>query len=148
YLSDKDALMAKVRPDYLKSYGLIPELIGGVAIIGYLDELDVDGLESIITDPKNAVVTQYKRKMHIVEVDLIFEENSLDAISELAIERKAGARGLHSIIEERMVDIMFKVTSNDDIKKVVITRETIIDEKDPLIYDAEGNEITADQKSA
>ncbi|CAM4150494.1 ATP-dependent Clp protease ATP-binding subunit ClpX [Jeotgalicoccus halotolerans] len=147
-LSDKDALMAKVRPDDLQSYGLIPEFIGRVPIISYLEELDVDALKSILTEPKNALVKQYTRMMAIDDVELIFEEDSLDAISELAIERKTGARGLRSIIEERMVDIMFKVPSNDDIKKVVITRETIIDEKDPLIYDAEGNEITADQKSA
>ena len=147
-LSDKDALMAKVRPDDLQSYGLIPEFIGRVPIISYLEELDVDALKSILTEPKNALVKQYTRMMAIDDVELIFEEDSLDAISELAIERKTGARGLRSIIEERMVDIMFKVPSYDDIKKVVITRETIIDEKDPLIYDAEGNEITADQKSA
>src|SRR5699024_10580865 len=111
-------------------------------------ELDVDALKSILTEPKNALVKQYTRMMAIDDVELVFEEDALDAISELAIERKTGARGLRSIIEERMVDIMFKVPSNDDIKKVVITRETIIDENDPLIYDADGEEIKADKKSA
>lgn len=146
--TDKDALMAKVRPDDLQSYGLIPEFIGRVPIISYLEELDVDALKSILTEPKNALVKQYTRMMLIDDVELEFEEDALDAIAELAIARKTGARGLRSIIEERMVDIMFKVPSNDNIKKVVITRETIIDEKDPLIFDADGKEITEDQKSA
>lgn len=146
--ADKDALMAKVRPDDLQSYGLIPEFIGRVPIISHLEELDVDALKSILTEPKNALVKQYTRMLGIDNVELEFEDGSLDAISELAIERKTGARGLRSIIEERMVDIMFRVPSNDDIKKVVITRETIIDEKPPLIYDAEGKEIKDSKKSA
>ena len=146
--SDKDELMSKVRPDDLQSYGLIPEFIGRVPIISHLEELDVDALKSILTEPKNALVKQYKRMMDIDDVELEFEEDSLDAIAELAIERKTGARGLRSIIEERMVDIMFRVPSNEDIKKVVITRETIIDEKEPLIFDSEGKEIKDDKKSA
>ena len=146
--SDKDELMSKVRPDDLQSYGLIPEFIGRVPIISNLEELDVDALKSILTEPKNALVKQYKRMMDIDDVELEFEEDSLDAIAELAIERKTGARGLRSIIEERMVDIMFRVPSNEDIKKVVITRETIIDEKEPLIFDSEGKEIKDDKKSA
>ena len=117
-------------------------------IISNLEELDVDALKSILTEPKNALVKQYKRMMDIDDVELEFEEDSLDAIAELAIERKTGARGLRSIIEERMVDIMFRVPSNEDIKKVVITRETIIDEKEPLIFDSEGKEIKDDKKSA
>ena len=145
---DKDELMSKVRPDDLQSYGLIPEFIGRVPIISNLEELDVDALKSILTEPKNALVKQYKRMMDIDDVELEFEEDSLDAIAELAIERKTGARGLRSIIEERMVDIMFRVPSNEDIKKVVITRETIIDEKEPLIFDSEGKEIKDDKKSA
>ena len=146
--SDKDELMSKVRPDDLQSYGLIPEFIGRVPIISNLEELDVDALKSILTEPKNALVKQYKRMMDIDDVELEFEEDSLDAIAELAIERKTGARGLRSIIEERMVDIMFRVPSNEDIKKVVINRKTIIDEKEPLIFDSEGKEIKDDKKSA
>src|SRR5699024_7429885 len=146
--SDKDQLMSKVRPDDLQSSCLSPEFIGRVPIISNLEELDVDALKSILTEPNNALVKQYKRMMDIDDVELEFEEDSLDAIAELAIERNTGARGLRSIIEERMVDIMFRVPSNEDIKKVVITRETIIDEKEPLIFDSEGKEIKDDKKSA
>ena len=146
--SDKDALLAKVRPDDLQAYGLIPEFIGRVPIISNLEELDVEALKSILTEPKNALVKQYTRMMNIDDVELEFEEDALNAISELAIERKTGARGLRSIIEECMVDIMFKVPSNDDIKKVVITRETITDEKEPEVYDENGKAIESDKKSA
>lgn len=145
---DKDALMSKVRPDDLQSYGLIPEFIGRVPIISHLGELDVDALNSILTEPKNALVKQYQKMLAIDDVELEFEKDALNAISELAIERKTGARGLRSIIEERMVDIMFSVPSNDDIKKVKITRETIVDESEPLLYDKDGKEITLNRKSA
>ncbi|WP_052256180.1 ATP-dependent Clp protease ATP-binding subunit ClpX [Salinicoccus sp. YB14-2] len=145
---DKDALLSKVRPDDLQSYGLIPEFIGRVPIISHLGELDVDALNSILTEPKNALVKQYQKMLAIDDVELEFDEDALNAISELAIERKTGARGLRSIIEERMVDIMFSVPSNDNIKKVKITRETIVDESEPLLYDKDGKEITIDRKSA
>src|SRR5699024_9586288 len=101
--SDKDQLMSKVRPDDLQSYGLIPEFIGRVPIISDSAELDVDALKSTLTEPKHGLVKQYKRMMDIDDVELEFEEDSLDAIAELAIERKTSARGLRSIIEERMV---------------------------------------------
>ncbi|SOC39029.1 ATP-dependent Clp protease ATP-binding subunit ClpX [Salinicoccus kekensis] len=147
-LDDKDAILSNVRPEDLQSYGLIPEFIGRVPIISHLEELDVDALKSILTEPKNALVKQYKKMLAIDEVDLEFDDDALDAISELAIERKTGARGLRSIIEERMVDIMFSVPSNEEIKTVKITRDTIMDESDPLLYDAEGKEVYIDRKSA
>jgi ATP-dependent Clp protease ATP-binding subunit ClpX len=145
---DKDAILSNVRPEDLQSYGLIPEFIGRVPIISHLEELDVDALKSILTEPKNALVKQYKKMLAIDEVELEFDDDALDAISELAIERKTGARGLRSIIEERMVDIMFNVPSNEEIKKVKITRNTIMDERDPLLYNEEGEEVNIDRKSA
>ncbi|MCD2137069.1 ATP-dependent Clp protease ATP-binding subunit ClpX [Salinicoccus halitifaciens] len=147
-LDDKDAILSNVRPEDLQSYGLIPEFIGRVPIISHLEELDVDALKSILTEPKNALVKQYKKMLAIDEVNLEFDDDALDAISELAIERKTGARGLRSIIEERMVDIMFSVPSNEEIKTVKITRDTIMDESDPLLYDADGKEVYIDRKSA
>ncbi|CAM4158242.1 ATP-dependent Clp protease ATP-binding subunit ClpX [Lacicoccus alkaliphilus] len=147
-LEDKDAILSNVRPEDLQSYGLIPEFIGRVPIISHLEELDVDALKSILTEPKNALVKQYKKMLAIDEVELEFDDDALDAISELAIERKTGARGLRSIIEERMVDIMFNVPSNEEIKKVKITRNTIMDESDPLLYNADGEEVNIDRKSA
>src|SRR5699024_6872485 len=109
-----EELMALVRPEDLQSYGLIPEFIGRVPIIANLEELDVDALKAILTEPKNALVKQYTRMLELDDVELEFDEDALDAVAELAIERKTGARGLRSIIEERMVDIMFDVPSNDE----------------------------------
>ncbi|GAB3060546.1 ATP-dependent Clp protease ATP-binding subunit ClpX [Salinicoccus sesuvii] len=146
--NDKDELMAKVRPDDLQSYGLIPEFIGRVPIISYLEELDVTALNSILTEPKNALVKQYQKMLEIDNVELEFDPDALNAISELAIERKTGARGLRSIIEERMVDIMFNVPSNDEIRKVEITRATIEEEADPLLFNEDGEEIHLNRKSA
>ena len=144
----EDELMALVRPDDLQSYGLIPEFIGRVPIIANLEELDADALTSILTEPKNALVKQYRRMLELDDVELEFDEEALVAVAELAIERKTGARGLRSIIEERMVDIMFDVPSNDNISKVRITKDTIVNETDPLVYDKEGNEITLNKQSA
>ena len=144
----EDELMALVRPDDLQSYGLIPEFIGRVPIIANLEELDADALTSILTEPKNALVKQYRRMLELDDVELEFDEEALVAVAELAIERKTGARGLRSIIEERMVDIMFDVPSNDNIGKVRITKDTIVNETDPLVYDKEGNEITLNKQSA
>ncbi|MFB9859781.1 ATP-dependent Clp protease ATP-binding subunit ClpX [Salinicoccus siamensis] len=146
--NDKDELMSKVRPDDLQSYGLIPEFIGRVPIISHLEELDVEALKSILTEPKNALVKQYEKMLQIDDVELEFEEDALNAISELAIERKTGARGLRSIIEERMVDIMFNVPSNDEIRKVKITRATIEEEAEPLLFDENGEKIELNRKSA
>ncbi len=146
--NDKDELMSKVRPDDLQSYGLIPEFIGRVPIISHLEELDVEALKSILTEPKNALVKQYEKMLQIDDVELEFEEDALNAISELAIERKTGARGLRSIIEERMVDIMFNVPSNDKIRKVKITRATIEEEAEPLLFDENGEKIELNRKSA
>lgn len=145
---DKDELLSRVRPEDLQSYGLIPEFIGRVPIISHLEELDVDALNSILTEPKNALVKQYQKMLAIDDVTLEFDDDALNAISELAIERKTGARGLRSIIEERMVDIMFNVPSNEEIKKVKITRQTIEDEAQPLLFDVDDNPIELDKKSA
>lgn len=143
-----EELMALVRPEDLQSYGLIPEFIGRVPIIANLEELDVDALKAILTEPKNALVKQYTRMLELDDVELEFDEDALDAVAELAIERKTGARGLRSIIEERMVDIMFDVPSNDDIKKVLITRDTIINETEPQVFDEDGKELDLNKKSA
>ena len=143
-----EELMALVRPEDLQSYGLIPEFIGRVPIIANLEQLDVDALKAILTEPKNALVKQYTRMLELDDVELEFDEDALDAVAELAIERKTGARGLRSIIEERMVDIMFDVPSNDDIKKVLITRDTIINETEPQVFDEDGKELDLNKKSA
>ncbi|HHI7771635.1 TPA: ATP-dependent Clp protease ATP-binding subunit ClpX, partial [Staphylococcus aureus] len=121
---DEQALLAQIRPEDLQAYGLIPEFIGRVPIVANLETLDVTALKNILTQPKNALVKQYTKMLELDDVDLEFTEEALSAISEKAIERKTGARGLRSIIEESLIDIMFDVPSNENVTKVVITAQT------------------------
>ncbi|HCV8582732.1 TPA: ATP-dependent Clp protease ATP-binding subunit ClpX [Staphylococcus aureus] len=145
---DKQALLAQIRPEDLQAYGLIPEFIGRVPIVANLETLDVTALKNILTQPKNALVKQYTKMLELDDVDLEFTEEALSAISEKAIERKTGARGLRSIIEESLIDIMFDVPSNENVTKVVITAQTINEETEPELYDAEGNLINNSKTSA
>ncbi|HHO5445989.1 TPA: ATP-dependent Clp protease ATP-binding subunit ClpX [Staphylococcus aureus] len=145
---DEQALLAQIRPEDLQDYGLIPEFIGRVPIVANLETLDVTALKNILTQPKNALVKQYTKMLELDDVDLEFTEEALSAISEKAIERKTGARGLRSIIEESLIDIMFDVPSNENVTKVVITAQTINEETEPELYDAEGNLINNSKTSA
>ncbi|MFO8358117.1 ATP-dependent Clp protease ATP-binding subunit ClpX [Staphylococcus aureus] len=145
---DEQALLAQIRPEDLQAYGLIPEFIGRVPIVANLETLDVTALKNILTQPKNALVKQYTKMLELDDVDLEFTEEALSAISEKAIERKTGARGLRSIIEESLIDIMFDVPSNENVTKVVITAQTINEETEPELYDAEGNLINNGKTSA
>ncbi|HGO1895908.1 TPA: ATP-dependent Clp protease ATP-binding subunit ClpX [Staphylococcus aureus] len=145
---DEQALLAQIRPEDLQAYGLIPEFIGRVPIVANLETLDVTALKNILTQPKNALVKKYTKMLELDDVDLEFTEEALSAISEKAIERKTGARGLRSIIEESLIDIMFDVPSNENVTKVVITAQTINEETEPELYDAEGNLINNSKTSA
>ncbi|HHO1727990.1 ATP-dependent Clp protease ATP-binding subunit ClpX [Staphylococcus aureus] len=145
---DEQALLAQIRPEDLQAYGLIPEFIGRVPIVANLETLDVTALKNILTQPKNALVKQYTKMLELDDVDLEFTEEALSAISEKAIERKTGARGLRSIIEESLIDIMFDVPFNENVTKVVITAQTINEETEPELYDAEGNLINNSKTSA
>ncbi|HDB3655873.1 TPA: ATP-dependent Clp protease ATP-binding subunit ClpX [Staphylococcus aureus] len=145
---DEQALLAQIRPEDLQAYGLIPEFIGRVPIVANLETLDVTALKNILTQPKNALVKQYTKMLELDDVGLEFTEEALSAISEKAIERKTGARGLRSIIEESLIDIMFDVPSNENVTKVVITAQTINEETEPELYDAEGNLINNSKTSA
>ena len=145
---DEEALLEQIRPEDLQSYGLIPEFIGRVPIVANLETLDVDALKNILTQPKNALVKQYTKMLELDNVELVFSEEALSAISEKAIARKTGARGLRSIIEEALIDIMYDVPSSEDVTKVVITEQTINDEVEPELYDSEGNLINDSKTSA
>ena len=145
---DEDAILEQIRPEDLQSYGLIPEFIGRVPIVANLETLDVDALKNILTQPKNALVKQYTKMLELDDVTLEFTDEALSAISNKAIERKTGARGLRSIIEEALIDIMYDVPSSDGVVKVVITAETINDEKEPELYDKDGNLVNKEQTSA
>ena len=128
-------------PQDLLKYGLIPEFIGRLPIIATLQELDKNALIKILVEPKNSLVKQYQKLFEIDGVELVFENEALEAIVDKAIERKTGARGLRSIIEEIMRDIMFDIPSNPDIIKCVITKQTVLGEKGPdLVIDANKKE--------
>jgi len=118
-------ILKHIQPEDLLKYGLIPEFVGRLPVIVTLEELDEDSLIKILTEPKNALVKQYKELFAMDGVELEFEEEALRAIANKAIKRKTGARGLRSIIEEIMLDIMFEIPSRDDIKKCIITKETV-----------------------
>ncbi|PTK66857.1 ATP-dependent Clp protease ATP-binding subunit ClpX [Staphylococcus borealis] len=145
---DEEALLEQIRPEDLQSYGLIPEFIGRVPIVANLETLDVEALKNILTQPKNALVKQYTKMLELDNVELEFTEEALAAVSEKAIEHKTGARGLRSIIEEALIDIMYDVPSSEDVTKVVITDKTINDEVEPELYDAEGNLLNDSKTSA
>lgn len=133
---DMGELLSKVLPEDLLSYGLIPEFIGRLPVIASLKPLDEDALIEILTKPKNALVKQYEKLFLMDNVELEFEDDALVEIAKNAMERKTGARGLRSIIENIMLDIMFELPSRDDIEKCIITKETVTDDqvKPTLIY--------------
>ncbi|GLO66736.1 MULTISPECIES: ATP-dependent protease ATP-binding subunit ClpX [Oceanobacillus] len=122
---DTGQLLSKVLPEDLLRYGLIPEFIGRIPVIGSLTPLDEKALIEILTKPKNALVKQYQKLFEIDHVDLEFEEEALQEIAKKAIERKTGARGLRSIIEGIIVDVMFDIPSREDVEKCIITKETV-----------------------
>ncbi|MCP2263751.1 ATP-dependent Clp protease ATP-binding subunit ClpX [Promicromonospora thailandica] len=129
---DED-LFAEVRPEDLQKYGLIPEFIGRLPVIASVSPLDRDALVRILTEPKNALVKQYKRMFEIDGVELEFDEPAVEAIAEQALLRGTGARGLRAIMEEVLQQVMFDVPSRDDVERVVITRDVVLDNVNPTV---------------
>ncbi len=129
----KYEVFKELLPQDLLKYGLIPEFIGRLPIIATLEELDRNALIQILKEPKNSLIKQYQKLFEIDGVELIFEDEALGAIVDKAIERKTGARGLRSIIEERMRDIMFDIPSNPNIEKCIINKRTVLENEDPNI---------------
>ena len=130
-------IMKHVQQEDLLRYGLIPEFIGRLPVLVTLEELSKDALVRIITEPKNALVKQYKKLFDMDHVDLEIQPDAIEAIAEKALERKTGARGLRGIMEKIMTNIMYEVPSRDDVKKCIITRETVEAEQDPELVLAE-----------
>ncbi|MFZ2190566.1 MAG: ATP-dependent Clp protease ATP-binding subunit ClpX [Lactococcus raffinolactis] len=135
-LGENDSYMQEIVAEDIQKFGLIPEFIGRLPIVAALERLTKDDLVHILTEPKNALVKQYQRLLSFDDVALEFESGALDAIAEKAIERKTGARGLRSIIEEVMMDVMFEVPSMENVTKVVITEEAVRGTEEPLILGA------------
>lgn len=130
---EKARLLTYVEPEDLLHFGLIPEFIGRLPLMAPLEELDQAALVKILTEPKNALVKQYKKLFEMEGVSLKFAEGSLDAIAKKAIERKTGARGLRAILEKLMLDTMFEIPSVDDIKEVIVSEDTIRQDEKPLV---------------
>ncbi|CDX64392.1 MULTISPECIES: ATP-dependent Clp protease ATP-binding subunit ClpX [Leuconostoc] len=122
---DSENILEHVQPEDMTKFGLIPEFIGRLPIVTVLDELKVDDLTRILTEPKNALIKQYTALLGLDDVELVFQPEALEAMAELAIKRHTGARGLRSIIESVMKDIMFDIPSRDDVEKVIITKASV-----------------------
>lgn len=129
----KYKIFEEILPQDLLKFGLIPEFVGRLPIIATLQELDRKALVEIVTKPKNALTKQYKKLLQLDDVELEFEKEAIDAIVEKAIERNTGARGLRSIIEDIMRDIMFDIPSNPKIEKCIITKETVENKTPPKV---------------
>lgn len=141
-------LLAKVLPEDLLRFGLIPEFIGRLPVIASLEQLDEAALIEILTKPKNALVKQYQKMLELDDVELEFEEDALKEIAKKAIERKTGARGLRSIIEGIMLDVMFDLPSRDDITKCIITKETVSENSIPKLILEDGTVVDEERKTS
>jgi ATP-dependent Clp protease ATP-binding subunit ClpX len=145
-----NSALAQLIPDDLLKFGLIPEFVGRLPITVSLDNLDKSALVRILTEPKNAVVKQYQKLLHLDRAELVFTPDALDAAAENALKQKTGARGLRTIVEEVLLDVMFELPSRADVKKVVIDGETIAHRKSPqLVTRAEArNAVELEDESA
>ncbi len=128
----RSASLGEVQPQDLIRYGLIPEFVGRLPVVATLHDLDRPALVEILTQPKNALVKQYQRMLEYENVKLRFTDDSLEAIAELAMTRKIGARGLRMIIEDMMLDIMYNLPSMKKVKECVVTRDVVLDREKPI----------------
>ena len=126
-------ILEKVQPEDLLKYGLIPEFVGRFSIVATLNELDAAALMKVLSEPKNALTKQYQKLFEFENVRLKFTENAIRAIAEKAIAHKTGARGLRSVLEEHMLDIMFELPSRNDVEEVVVNEEVIKNSEAPLL---------------
>ncbi|MDF2676066.1 MAG: clpX [Bacillota bacterium] len=132
-VKDTEKLLKQVQSQDLLKFGLIPEFIGRLPVIVALDKLDKEALVTILTEPKNALVKQYKELFKIDNVELEIENEALEEIAEKALQMNTGARGLRGILETTMTDVMFEIPSRNDIKKCVITKDTIVNKSEPKL---------------
>ena len=132
-LNDNEDIISKVKHEDLIKFGMIPEFIGRIPVVCYLEELDEKDLVKVLTEPKNSVVKQYEYLFELDGVKLVFEKEALEEIAKESIKRKTGARGLRSIIEELLLDVMFEIPSKKDIKTCTVTRDNVINKTKPIL---------------
>ncbi len=132
---DKDiqTLISQIQPQDLIKFGLIPEFVGRLPIVVGLNELDENALKKIMVEPKNAITKQYKTMFKLDGIDLEIDDNAISAVAKKAIELKTGARGLRTIMEQSMLDLMFKTPSDKSIKKITLSADSILNKKEPII---------------
>jgi ATP-dependent Clp protease ATP-binding subunit ClpX len=129
-------ILRQIEPEDLIRYGLIPEFVGRLPVVATLEELDVDALVRILTEPRNSLTKQYAKLFEMDDVEVDFREDALRAVAERAMERKTGARGLRSILEAMLLDTMYRIPSEEGVSKVVIDESVIKGESEPmLIYE-------------
>ncbi len=141
-----NALLHDVEPEDLIKYGLIPEFVGRLPVVAVLDELDTGALIKILTEPKNALVKQYQKLLGMEGVELEFREHALQAIAKRALERRTGARGLRSIIEHALLDIMFDLPSLANVQKVVVDEGAISGDGKPLLIYSDQPKVASGQQ--
>jgi ATP-dependent Clp protease ATP-binding subunit ClpX len=129
----EESILAHLIPDDLLKYGLIPEFVGRLPVAVSLDSLDRDALIRILTEPKNAIIKQYQKFLQLDRVELVFTGDALDAAAEGALKQRTGARGLRSIIEDVLLDVMYEIPSRADVKKVIINADVIAGHSKPLL---------------
>lgn len=145
---DIGQILKKIMPEDLLKFGLIPEFVGRIPIIVTLNPLDKKALVQILTEPKNALVKQYQKLFELDNVDLEFQDEAIEEIAQKALDRKTGARGLRAIFEETMLNVMYEIPSRDDIDKCIVTKEAILEHKEPEIVCLEpGAKKTAKKQS-
>jgi ATP-dependent Clp protease ATP-binding subunit ClpX len=141
---DKGEWFEQVLPEDLIEYGLIPEFIGRLPVVSAIHQLSRDDLITILTEPKHALTRQFQRFFEFDDIELVFSEDSLEAIADKALERETGARGLRSILEETLLDVQFELPSRRDVTKCVVTKETIVQGRRPtLVTEAAHQDIGA-----
>ncbi|MYD65389.1 MAG: ATP-dependent Clp protease ATP-binding subunit ClpX [Chloroflexi bacterium] len=149
--ADRAMILKHVAHDDLLQFGLIPEFVGRLPVVSVLDPLDVDTMVSILTKPKNAVARQFQRLFQMDDTELVFTDDALRLIAEEAIEQKTGARGLRTVVEGLLLDVMYEAPSNPDIRKCVVSAETVRNRARPLLVtesDQVVGEETPDTESA
>jgi len=135
--NEENDLLKFIQPEDLLKYGLIPELIGRIPVVAPLHQLSEDAMRSILTEPKNAILKQYKKLFLMEGVELEFDKFAINAIVEKAMAKKTGARALRSIVEEFMLDIMYELPNKKDVEKCVITKDAVVDGEKPIFIKEE-----------
>ena len=135
-IDEKESYMQHIIADDIQKFGIIPELIGRLPVLAALNQLTTEDLIRILTEPKNALVKQYQTLLSYDNVELEFDQDALEEIAKKAIERKTGARGLRSIIEETMMDVMFEVPSQENVKRVRVTKDEVDGKEKPMLETA------------